>query len=408
MRAGTPHLLPVFTALLVDVLVFSTSLGGREPATAAGRLAIISYAAPAAAALLLRHRAPVAVFGVLAGHSVLARLLLPESHPTACLLVGLAAVAQHRPPRVALPALAMALGISALVVQEAVTTEPNAAMRTGTLLATASAYLLIDGVAFATGWWAGRNRRRLEEMEQRGRADLEAQRTRAAEALTAERTRIARELHDIVAHSVTVMVLHAAGARGVLESAPDLAARSLRTVEDVGGQAMDELRRLLGVLRDSGAPGSVMDDPTLAGLAQLDELVDPVARSGVVVQLVRTGTPATLDPSVDLAAYRLIQEGLTNVSKHAGPGTTCVIALAWGSDRLIVSVRDDGAGTVATHAAEISTGHGLLGLRERIAIAGGALRAGRDSKGYLVEAWLPLRRPVTAEGSHLAVRTDEG
>jgi signal transduction histidine kinase len=384
----------------VDVLVFSSSLGGREPASGEGRLLIVAYALVAGLLLLARRRAPLAVFGALLTHSLLARLIVPASYPTACLLVGLASVAYRRPTRESVPALLGAFLASSFIVHEAVVTETDPALRTGTMLATAGAYLLFDTGAWAVGWWSGRTGRRVAEVEERRSRELEEQRARAEAALAAERGRIARELHDIVAHSVTVMVLQAAGARRVIGRRPDLAVPALTTIEEVGTRAMGELRRLLGVLRESDAAGSAAGTQPLAGLAELARLLDAVGSNGIEAKVEVAGTPQPLDVSVDLAAYRVIQEGLTNVAKHAGPGSTCRVAMDWTVDRLVVTVQDDGAGTAASGADALSTGNGLLGLRERVAIVGGSLSAGPvDAGGFRLQASLPtaIRPPRVAD-----------
>jgi signal transduction histidine kinase len=378
-------------AVALDAFLFAPTLAGRTPITGPERLILVAYALVAVPLLLVRRRAPVPVFVGLLAHSLLARVLVPLSHPTACLLVGLGSVSERRPIRDSIPALLATLGTSAFTVREAVVTEADRSLRVGTLIAASGAYLVIDSAVWAFGWWLGRTERRLAEGDRRRAADLESERLRAEATLAAERGRIARELHDIVAHSVTVMVLQAAGARRLLERRPDLAAQALGTIEDVGVRTMEELRRLLGVLRQSGHVGPSSGDEPMAGLAQLDDLVQSVRANGIAIRVDVVGEPEPLDASVDLAAYRVVQEGLTNVAKHSGPGTTAIVALAWSPDRLVVTVRDDGAGSGGTRA-HLSTGHGLLGLRERVGIAGGELHTrALEEGGYLVEAWLPLR-----------------
>jgi signal transduction histidine kinase len=342
---------------------------------------------------LVRRRAPVAAFVGLLAHSLLPPHHHPASHPTACLLLGLGTVAERRPLRDSLPALLATLGTSAFTVREAVLTEADADLRLGTLVAASGAYLVIDTAVWAFGWWSGRSGRRLAEAERRRAAELTSERLRAEEALAAERSRIARELHDIVAHSVTVMVLQAAGARRVIERQPHVAAQALGTIEEIGVRTMDELRRLLGVLRQSGHLAPAAEDEPITGLSHIDQLVDSVCGNGIAVQMDVCGIPESLDASVDLAAYRVVQEGLTNVAKHGDPGTAATVRLGWRTDRLVVTVRDDGAGSRLPGAAYLSTGNGLLGLRERVGIAGGELHTQPlPAGGYLVEAWLPLRQ----------------
>ena len=208
-------------------------------------------------------------------------------------------------------------------------------------------------------------------------------------AILAERLRIAGELHDIVAHSVTIMVLHAAGAKRVVDTDPDRAKESMTTIEASGRQAMGELRRLLELLRDDEGRTLTTGSP-LPGLAQLDTTIISVRGSGVSVALEVHGEARRLDASTDLAAYRLIQEGLTNVTKHCGAGARASVSLDWSAEKLTVAVEDDGAGANRL-AASMSTGNGLAGLRERVAVAGGDFVAGpTETGGFRVAARLPV------------------
>jgi len=211
----------------------------------------------------------------------------------------------------------------------------------------------------------------------------------AEHAVSVERLRIARELHDIVAHSVTIMVLHAAGAKRVVRADPDRAVDSLSTIEDAGQQAMGELRRLLALLRESDE-GDDRPEATVPGLAQVEHLLSSVRGSGVSASLEVTGEPRRLDASVDLAAYRLVQEAITNVSKHRGAGARVDVSIEWEPEKVTVAVEDDGIG-VRMGALPSAGGHGLAGLRERIAIAGGDFSAGpTDAGGFRVAARLPM------------------
>jgi len=262
-------------------------------------------------------------------------------------------------------------------------------------------YSLLNGLAWGIGRWAGANRRHVGALQAEHRALVADQQRQAEHAISEERLRIARELHDIVAHSVTIMVLHAAGARRVLTSDPVRAGEALATIEESGKQAMGELRRLLGVLRESGTqPGS---SALLQGLAHLDAVVGSVRSSGVLVDVEVHGEPHPLDPSIDLAAFRLLQEGLTNVTKHVGAGARAVVAIDWGSDpvtgKLTIAVEDDGGGG-PDRPPPLSTGNGLAGLAERITIAGGDFAAGpTDSGGFRVAARLPVSAVNSVPGS---------
>jgi signal transduction histidine kinase len=210
----------------------------------------------------------------------------------------------------------------------------------------------------------------------------------AREAVAAERVRIARELHDIVAHSVTIMILQAAGAQRVISVDTNRASLALTEVEKSGKQAMGELRRMLTVLRadDTGDVKEGRQDLTC-----LDGLITGFAASGLEVGIDVHGVPSSLGRSVGLTAYRVIQESLTNVSKHAGPGARATVDINWTVDRVLIRVQDDGRGTPSPIAAELSTGHGLIGLEERLHAIDGDLTFGpRPIGGFEVIAALPI------------------
>lgn len=206
--------------------------------------------------------------------------------------------------------------------------------------------------------------------------------TRAA--LAQERGRIARELHDVVAHSVSVMLVQAGAARHILGTAPDQAREALLAVEAGGREAMAELRHLLGVLNDDGEGMSLAPQP---GAEQIASLIRRVGEAGLPVDLRVIGQPRPLPPGIDLAAYRIVQEALTNALKHAGMARTQVI-LEYRPAELKVEVLDDGDGPCGEAGGH---GRGLVGMQERVALYGGTLEAGpRLERGYAVRAWLPL------------------
>jgi signal transduction histidine kinase len=229
------------------------------------------------------------------------------------------------------------------------------------------------------------------------RADAERSRAAALEAENAEavrcaaeeeRARIARELHDVVTHNVSVMVIQAGAARKVLESSPDQARDALLSVEASGRAAMTELRHVMGLLT---ADGGTLDLAPQPGLGQLESLVERVRAAGLPVELVVTGPPDTPMPDgVVLAAYRVVQEALTNAVKHAA-GSSAVVRVDYGAERLSIEVTDTGGAQPARGDADPGSGRGLIGLRERLALYGGTLRAGpRLRGGYRLEAVIPL------------------
>ena len=218
-----------------------------------------------------------------------------------------------------------------------------------------------------------------------------------------ERARIARELHDVVAHHISMIAVQAETARLATPGMPDTGARRLLEIGDTARAALTEMRRLLGVLReDARDPGPerrqadnpVADRRPQPGLQQVNELLDEArSAAGTGVRLIISGSPATLDPGVELAAYRIIQEALTNARRHA-PGAAVDVELHYEPDTLRLRVRDNGPG--ASAVAPVA-GHGLLGMRERAGAVGGRLRTGTaDLGGYLVEATLPARAEAIA------------
>jgi signal transduction histidine kinase len=219
-------------------------------------------------------------------------------------------------------------------------------------------------------------------------ATLEREREEKVRAAAAEeRARIARELHDVVAHSISVMVVQVGGARGILDSEPDTARDTLQSAEQTGRQALADMRRMLGILRTADDGNGLTPQPSLE---HVDALVDQARRAGLTVEMRVEGGRTALAPGVDLAAYRIVQEALTNAVKHAGPARAKVV-LRYGGDQLEIEVCDDGRGP--PHDSHADPGHGLVGMRERVALYGGALTAGPGSAGgFAVRASLPLER----------------
>jgi len=201
-------------------------------------------------------------------------------------------------------------------------------------------------------------------------------------ALHEERARIARELHDIVAHSVSVMVVQAGAAEDLLDRAPQRARVPLQSIQETGAQAIGDLRRMLGLLRDEHAEPMLAPQP---GTAEIAELVDQMSELGLPVELSVEGTPRSLSPGVELAVFRVVQEALTNTLKHAGR-VSSKVRLHYGEQQLDLEVVDDG-----TAVRPNGAGHGLVGMRERVALYDGAIEAGpRPEGGFAVRVRLPL------------------
>ncbi|HEX8771628.1 MAG TPA: sensor histidine kinase, partial [Acidimicrobiales bacterium] len=258
---------------------------------------------------------------------------------------------------------------------------------------TAFVTLALNLVVFGTAWILGDSVRvhRAYTLEVEKRAErLERERAdEARRAAAAERVRLARELHDVVAHHVSVIALQSQAAEVLLRAEPDRAAESVEAIGVTAREALSELRRLLGALReaDDGAP-ALEPQP---GLGDLDALAESVRHAGVTVELSVTGKRRPLPSGVQLSAYRIVQEALTNVLKHAR-ATTARVALRYEADALVISITDDGVASRTGPPGDGSgQGQGLIGMRERVALFDGELRAGASvDGGFSVDARLPL------------------
>lgn len=251
------------------------------------------------------------------------------------------------------------------------------------------AVIALSALALATGDAARSRRAYIAEVEERaGRAEL----TREQEAqrrVTEERLRIARDLHDVLGHQIALINVEAGVADHVLDRDPARAREALAHIRQAGRSALEELRDTIGLLRQPGDPAAPTE-PT-AGLASLDDLLASFRRSGLEIEQEVEGEIRPLPPPTDVAAYRIIQESLTNVRKHAGDATA-VVHLAYGPAALRVVVEDDGAGAPGRPAEGNGVGgHGIEGMRERLGMIGGKLEAGpRAGRGFRVSATLPL------------------
>jgi signal transduction histidine kinase len=330
----------------------------------------------AALTLVWRRRFPLGVLAVLCVHAAVVSLTL-EYHPVFFVCVALSTVAARSDRRVALMALGAAVVTSGFWVAKEYR---DGGMSGAGAVATTTIFVLIVVVA----WGIGRTRHKhVRDMEL-------AREEEARRAVAVERVRLGRELHDIVSHSVTVMVLQAAGARRVMATDPDRAQAALASVEEVGTQAMGELRRLLSVLRAADGAYDYSDPALRHGIRDLDALVETMRATGLRVSVEVVGQPGRVDASVDAAAYRVVQEALTNASKHLSSGARADVRLEWREQALVVNVRDDGKAP-QTARSPLSTGNGLLGLKERVTIVGGTLSAAAESEGgFRVTATLPV------------------
>jgi signal transduction histidine kinase len=242
---------------------------------------------------------------------------------------------------------------------------------------------LFISVAWATGYLLSRRAAQSRAMLERA-ARVERDALAAAErAVIQERQRIARELHDVIAHSVSVMTVQAGAVRRRLAPEQEKEREALEAVEGTGRQALTEMRRLVGLLKEQGAMPEFSPQP---GLGTIDALLDGVRAAGLPVDFEVEGAPHELPPGVDLAAYRVVQEALTNALKYAGPAHAWV-AVSWGDDELELEISNDGR----TDGDGSTGGLGLDGMRERVSLYGGEISSGpRDGGGYVVRARLPI------------------
>lgn len=281
----------------------------------------------------------------------------------------------------ALGVVALIAGLASMAVAMAM--QPPSVVSSGTWISVAVLLIL--------AWLAGENLRsgqdRWSASEERAQR-LEFEREeRARQAVTEERLRIARELHDVVAHSMSVIAVQAGVANHVIDSRPDLAREALHTVETASRSALVEMRRLLGVLRQGDEPqASLAPAP---GLAQIPQLVADFARAGLKVEVSANGDLDRVPAGMDLSAYRIVQEALTNVLRHGGASARVVITRS--GSALAIDVSDPGQARPGGKPQAPGTGHGLIGMRERVAVFGGTFAAGpRPGGGFLVAASLPL------------------
>ena len=255
----------------------------------------------------------------------------------------------------------------------------------------AADYLFVPGM-FAIVWLAGfalRSRSAEAEAAERRAAEAERRREAAARiAVAEERARIARELHDIVAHSVSVMVLQVGAVRHNLPSGLDDDRQALLGVEQTGRAALTEMRHLLGAMRATDQDPELVPQPSLG---DLDALLEKVRRAGLPVELHVEGDPSDLPRAIELSAYRIVQEGLTNALKHAHASHAEVTVRA-GDDRVEIEIRDDGKGAGVANGDGL--GHGLVGVRERVKIYGGEMSCGESpgGRGFVLRASLPVGR----------------
>ncbi len=339
----------------------------------------LGLAVVAGGALVARRTAPLAVLAATLAATV-AIVALDNDPSGVSVAIALYTTAALRERRVSLAALVVTAAIAA--TGSAVTAD-TPGRETSAWFGAIIAVILTVGI-WALGAYAQTQRRYRRELQERA-ASAEREREQLARiAVHEERAAIARELHDIVAHSVSVMLVGVRGARDVLRASPEVAEETLARVERSGEQSLTELRRILALLREPERTAESRPQPSLA---ELNELVASYRAAGLPVRLEVIGKPTPLPGGVELSVYRIVQEALTNALKHSAP-TNVTVTLGYRDSRLDLEVVDDG--TPAALGAAI-TGQGLIGMRERVALLGGELETGpRDGGGFRVAARLPV------------------
>ncbi|SEF18694.1 sensor histidine kinase [Jiangella alba] len=370
------------TAILAATFVLCLSGGVAHadgtfgpPPAAAYVVAVLTCAV-----LPLRHRVPLAALAAttLCGMAVapVDLLLTPLVVAPIAVAAYALAVRDERRAAVAIP-LSAALLVSTTPLVETLSWQD--VTRLGTVIA-------VPLVAGVLGWSVQNRRAYLGAVEERARRAEKSRESEARRRVAEERVRIARELHDLVAHQITLANAQAMVAAQMFDVRPEQTRTSLEDVIETTRNALDDLRATVGLLRQSG--DAVAPAEPAPGLSRLPTLLESFSRAGLDVSMHQEGTARPLPPGVDLTAYRIIQEALTNVTKHAGSGSARV-GLDWNRDRLTITVADDG--NDAPPAPDRPPGFGLIGMRERAAAVGGQLSARRRPEGgFLVSTDLPL------------------
>lgn len=355
------------------VLIGSEEFDTGWPEAAAGVVAFVLLA------LRRRWAIPLLVLSLVAVAAHIAVYERPTPMIFATLvLLATVCVRLDRWPAIAVGA---SIGISMYLLAVVGTDAPAAESRA--LIGIAWSAVAV-GTADAVRTW----RRYRASVESQIEAAAAASEAEARKRVAEERLTIARELHDLLAHNLSVMNVQTGAARHLLRSDPDQAEQSLSTARDAGRNVLDELTGLVSVLRDGDAADGSAPTGSLPTIEQVDDLVDTMRSTGLDITITQTGSPRPLAPAVSLAAYRIVQEGLTNAAKH-GDGTAQV-GLDWAGDGLTIVIANP-MSPAATDAAPASGQHGLIGMRERATANGGRLRFGPKQSFFQIEGWLPVR-----------------
>jgi len=376
--------------MLVDgVLAAALVFAGVGSAFAKGMFLGIPLSLGLAVPVVFRRKNPVlAYYTAIAAGGLQVALDVRPSATDVAILILLYTLAAYTPRRTSVWGLAVCLAGSTVGILRWISLINHSLLEWLTVASmlfagpALLAWVLGDSMRYRRAYYAS-----LEDRAARLEAERDAQ---AQIAAAAERARIARELHDVIAHNVSVMVVQADGASYAMDNDPARAREALAAISATGRQALAEMRRLLGVLRREGG-GTHSERAPQPGIGELGELLDQARGAGLPVSFTVEGDPQPLPGGIALAAYRIVQESLTNTRKHAGPVVSASVVLRYSPDTVVLTVSDDGWGDLGGTALPGAPGHGLTGMRERVAMYGGSVTAGpRPGGGFEVEAMLPL------------------
>ncbi|KAB2390312.1 sensor histidine kinase [Actinomadura montaniterrae] len=375
------------TAVAFALCLFGGALQVDDKSLAPPPAAAYLIAVASCAVLPARHRAPLAAMAA----TTACGMLVPPLHlllsplivaPAVVVAYSLAVRAERRTAAAVLLAAAALPAASDLAYAFG-----SHSWQDASRVAAVAAFPLVAGVL---GHSTQNRRAYLAAMEERARRAEKSRDSEARRRVAEERVRIARELHDLVAHQITLANAQATVAAHLFDTRPEQTRKSLRELVDTTADALDDLRATVGLLRQTGDAAAPAEPAP--GLSRLPALLESFRRAGLEVSVHHEGTARPLPPGLDLTAYRIVQEALTNVTKHAGTGSARV-RLAWNRDRVTISVADDGGGAAPSASAgtDRPPGYGLIGMRERATAVGGHLSAGRRPEGgFLVSTELPL------------------
>ena len=362
-------------ALGAAIVITSTN---AIPRFTAARLPTFVILMVSLAALLVRRRYTAVTLAVIAAGVLAEAIIRPAFVFEPLVMAAIYIAASRLPWRTALAASA-SLGVLFIVAGGVADGDPSPSRLVSSLVAL--------GASFAVGVYVGTRAAYIQSLHVQSAQLIREQELLAGRAVAEERVRIARELHDVVAHHLSLITIQA-GALHAQVDRDTAAARTAGVIAATGHQAMDEMRRMLGVLR-LGTPDVGASHAPQPGMRDVDQLLEQMRAAGVATTLRIVGDRRPLPPGVDLSAYRIVQEALTNVLRHAGPAR-CTVVVTYGASSLELRVTDDGRGVAQDGTTH---GHGLVGMRERVALFGGELFAGGvPGGGFAVRATLALPR----------------